>query len=373
MSENSFENLGLKKDILSALNSLDFKKPTEVQDKIIPLVLDKKNIAFTSATGSGKTLAFSIGFISKLNKKMGVQLLIVVPTRELCQQVGDELKKFGEILNFNVGMLYGGHEIIGDKKTLSKKIHVIVATPGRLIQHINAKTLKVGEVKSIIFDESDQMFDHGFYEDCVYIRSRVSKTAQSILASATITPKVNKFLKTNIPNHTFVEVGSLIPKTIIQDVLFCEIKDKGNLMVKFFQGEEFTSAIVFVNTKAKVESLHNFLNKRGLSSAMLSGDLQQKEREKYLRDFKAKKFSILVSTDVAARGLDIKNVDIILNYDIPTRTEFYVHRIGRTGRNGEEGYALSFICPEDEERFSQIETEFNIATGEVNESFELID
>lgn len=370
---SSFSTLGLKKEILEALESLNFKEPTPVQQEIIPLVLSKQNIAFTSQTGSGKTLAFSVGFFSRLNRKNGVQLLIVVPTRELCQQVGEELKAFGKLLDFNVGMIFGGHALKGDMNTLSKRLHVVVATPGRLIDHINAKTIKVGEVTSLVFDESDQMFDNGFYEDCEYIKSRVSVTAQTILASATMTAKVETFLKKAIKKFKFMEVGVLIPASIIQDVLFCSIEEKNKLLVDFFQGEEFERAIVFANTKAKVESISQYLSKHKLPAAMLSGNLEQKEREKVVRDFKAKKFAILVCSDVASRGLHIEDVDIVLNYDVPTRSEFYIHRIGRTGRNNKKGYALTFICPEDEPRFIEIENEYSVITGEVDHQFMLLD
>jgi len=371
--KSTFESLGLKKDVLGAFSSLGFTSPTDVQKEIIPLILAKHNVVFTSRTGSGKTIGFSAGFFSRINKKQNIQMLVVVPTRELCQQVGGEIKKFGDILGFNVGMLYGGHDLIVDRKTLSRRLHVVVATPGRLIQHINSKTIKVGDVSFLIFDESDQMFDTGFYEDCIYISSRVSSTVQTILSSATITPKVEKFMKKSIKQFEFVSVGSLIPASIVQDVLFCSIPEKNDLLVDFFNGEHFSRAIVFVNTKSKLNSVFDVLNHNGISANYLSSDLDQKEREKCLSDFKEAKFSVLVATDVASRGLDIKEVDIVVNYDVPPRTEFYVHRIGRCGRVGERGYALTFVCPEDESDFHIIEHEFDIDFGIVNKEFQLID
>lgn len=369
----SFSDLGLKKNVLAALEALDYKVPTEVQRELIPLVLSKQNVVFTAQTGSGKTIAFSAGFFSRINPKQNLQVLIVVPTRELCMQVGAQIKKFGDILGFNVGMLYGGHDLLVDRRTISRRLHVLVATPGRLIQHINFKTIKLSEVKTLIFDESDQMFDAGFYKDCIYIKSRASKTAQIILSSATITSKVDKFLKKEVPKFKFVEVGVLIPPNIIQDVLFCTIAEKKDLIVNFFLGEDFNRAIVFVNTKAKLNAINDVLNDNDIFAAPLSSDLDQKTREKRIRDFKAKRFNVLVCTDIASRGLDIDNVDIVVNYDVPSRSEFYVHRIGRTGRLGKKGYALTFICPEDEEDFGIIENEFKLKTGEVNHDFELID
>lgn len=370
---DTFANLGLKKEVIEALTTLGYTKPTDVQKEIIPLITQKHNLAFTSQTGSGKTIGFAAGLFGRINPKLNIQILVVVPTRELCMQVGKELKAFGDILGFNVGMFYGGHDLILDRKTLSKRLHVVVATPGRLIQHINFKTLKVGDVSTLIFDESDQMFDTGFYDDCVYIKSRVSKDAQIILASATITNKVEQFLNNIIKDFKFIEVGALIPATIIQDVLFCEIEEKNKLTVEFFAGEEFDRALVFANTKAKLSSIHDALNNNGISASYINSNLNQKDREKRIRDFKAKKFSVLVCTDVAARGLHIEDVDIVLNYDVPPRNELYVHRIGRTGRNDKKGYALTFICPEDEDNFASIERAFKLNVGEVNHYFELIE
>jgi superfamily II DNA/RNA helicase len=372
MADN-FSNLGLKKDVLSALTALDYTIPTEVQKEIIPLILSKQNVVFTAQTGSGKTVGFSTGLFSRINLKQNIQVLIVVPTRELCLQVGTELKRFGDILGFNVGMLYGGHDLVIDRKTISRRLHILVATPGRLIQHINFKTIKLGEVSALIFDESDQMFDAGFYKDCIYIKSRVSLTAQIILSSATITSKVEQFLKKEVSKFKFIEVGVLIPPSIVQDALFCTIPEKKDLLPKFFLGEDFSRAIVFVNTKVKVNSVYDTLVNNNLSASMLSSDFDQKDREKCIRDFKTGKFSVLVCTDVASRGLDIDDVDIIVNYDVPPRSEFYVHRIGRSGRTGKKGYALTLVCPEDEEDFAIIQKEFKLNVGKVNHNFELLD
>jgi superfamily II DNA/RNA helicase len=237
----------------------------------------------------------------------------------------------------------------------------------------NENSLKVGDISFLIFDESDQMFDTGFYDDCVYIRSRVSSAAQIVLSSATITPRVEHFLRKSIKDFELVKIGTLIPPNIDQDVLFCPISDKTKLLVNFFQGEKFSRAIVFANTKVKLSSIYDTLLHNKITANYLSSDLDQKDREKVVRDFKAAKFSVLVSTDIASRGLDIQGVDIIVNYDVPPRSEFYVHRIGRCGRNDLRGYALTFICPEDEEDFSIIEHQFDLTVGVVNTNFELID
>ena len=229
-----FKDLNLKKEILSILTKLKFKNSLEVQDKIIPLAMKGKNIVFTSRTGSGKTLAYLLGFVSKINKKQGAQMIILVPTRELCIQVGKEIKRICDLLEINVGMLYGGRDVTGDNRTLSKKNQIMVGTPGRLLLHVNEKKLRVGDVKYVVYDESDQMFDHGFYEDCRYLKERVSKTAQIILSSATITDRVNKFIKREIVDYELLKIGELIPKNITQEKLRCEKVEKNEILVKLF-------------------------------------------------------------------------------------------------------------------------------------------
>jgi ATP-dependent RNA helicase DeaD len=365
--KKSFSDLGLKKDILLAIDQLGLKTPTLVQEKIIPLVLQKKDVAFTAQTGSGKTLAFTLGLLSRIQPKQNTQILIITPTRELCLQIGNELEKLGKILGFNTGIFYGGHELSGDRQMLTKKLQVIVATPGRLIQHVNFKTIKIGDVKAIVFDESDQMFDNGFYKDCSYILERASIRAQVILSSATITSKVENFLEEQIPHHELVEIGIQIPPSIKQESIFCTIKEKNDLLLNILKKQEKKSIIIFVNTKVKVNSLYDILSNQKSSkqkslykSEMLSSDSDQKQREKTLNNFKQKKFNILICTDVASRGLHIEDVDIVINYDVPSRNEFYIHRIGRTGRTGKKGRAISFVCPEDEENYQNIEEEYKL-------------
>lgn len=356
---DSFNNLGLKKEIVSVLSTLNFKKPLEVQKKIIPVAITGKNVVFTSRTGSGKTLAYLLGYISKINPKQGLQMLVIIPTRELCIQVGKEMTKVCEPLGINVGMLYGGRSITGDNRTISKKNQILAATPGRIIQHINETKIKVGDVKYIVFDESDQMFDNGFYKDCKYLKKRISTSAQLILCSATITDKVTAFINEQIVNYELFRIGTLLPEQIDQEKVFCEKTEKNDLLDKVFS-RRFKRAIVFTNTKVKTISIADHLAKKISKIRVLSSDFEQIDRLNTLNLFKEGKVNVLVTTDIAARGLHIENIDIIVNYDAPTRSEFYIHRIGRTARGDCNGYAITFICPEDVERFRLIEEEFNL-------------
>jgi len=360
----SFEKLGLKKEIIEVLSRLNFKNTFAVQDKIIPLAKTGKNIVFRSRTGSGKTLAYSLGFIGKINKKQGIQMLIVVPTRELCIQVGKDLKKICEPLGINVGMLYGGRDIRGDYRTTRKNNQIIVGTPGRLIQHINDKNVKVGNTKCTVYDESDEMFDNGFYSDCAYIRKRVSKDSQVILSSATMTDKVNRFINKEIMEYELLEIGNLVPENITQKKIFCKINEKDRILLNFFSKKRFRRVMVFCNTKIKTYRIFKMLNEK-FKAGVLNSDFKIEERADTLNLFKEGKIRILITTDVAARGLQIENVDIIVNYDVPRREEYYIHRIGRTGRKDKKGYALTLVCPEDDDRFYNIEFEYKLSAEEL--------
>lgn len=363
----SFEKLRLKKDVISALNSLGYKEPREVQEEIIPLAMQGKDIVFTSRTGSGKTLAYTVPFLSKINLKLGIQMVVMVPTRELCMQVGKEMARIAAPLNIKVGSIYGGREISGDQRTTGRKLHIVVGTPGRLIQHINNKSIKVGEVKFIVYDESDQMFDDGFMKDCIYLKERASKRVQILLASATITIKVNEFINRYIPDHEFLMIGDQVPKNIKQEKLFCTIKEKNEHLIARLNKRSFKRVLVFCNTKLRTYQISELLKEKSFKARPLSGDLKQDDRTSTLNLFKQGRVKILVTTDVAARGLDITNIDMIVNYDIPRQDEFYVHRIGRTGRSDKKGYAINFICPEDEARFKRIEELYELEVNEVKE------
>jgi ATP-dependent RNA helicase DeaD len=363
----TFEQLGINKEISQILYSIGYKNTLEVQEKIIPLCRQKKAVVFTAETGSGKTLAYSLGFLDRINFKLDTQMLVIVPTRELAIQVGEELMRVCDKLHVKVGILHGGRDIKGDYRTLNCKNHIIVATPGRLIQHINSKAVKVGEVKYLVFDESDEMFDNGFYDDCAYLIKRAAKHAQIILASATISEKVQDFMDEQIVDYEFVKVGEDIPEKIIQEKLYCKMDEKDALLLDFLGRKHFKKVLVFCNTKVKSYRISELLVKNRFRARSMSSDLEQAERENNLSALKSGAINILVTTDIAARGLDITNVDGVINYDVPPKTEFYVHRIGRSGRIGKKGYALTMICPEDTDRFAKIESDYKLVITEVTQ------
>jgi ATP-dependent RNA helicase DeaD len=354
------KNLGLKQNIMSALKKLKYQSFFEVQEKVIPLILKGKNVVFTSRTGSGKTLAYSLGYLGKINPKLGLQMLIIVPTRELAIQVTKELEQIGSQMDLNVGTIYGGREISGDYRTTKRKNQIIVATPGRLIQHINTKEVKVGEVKLLVFDESDQMFDNGFTKECHYIATRVSKDAQIALASATMSDKVKTFVDDVIFDYELLEIGYQIPQNIVQERYDVEIVDKNLFLLDFLKEEKAKKILIFCNKKLRSEEIADLLELHGYNAKWLNNNLTQEERINRLNNFKNNQLRILVASDIAARGLDIKNVDLVINYDVPPRKEYYVHRIGRSGRKDKKGRAVTFVCSEDQERFNNIITEFDL-------------
>ncbi len=376
----TFSQLGFKKEVVTALKKIRITQSTEVQETIIPKIKQGSHIVFTSQTGSGKTLCFLLGYLQKINPNIGLQAMIITPTKELAQQVAKDIKKVTDQLGLNVGVLYGGREFKGDSRTVKKKNQIMVATPGRLIDHINKKTLKVGDVKYLVYDESDQMFDNGFASDCAYIKRRSAKDVQIVLSSATITSKVEKFMEERLDGYEFLEIGNRIPKKIIQEKVYCEMDDKEELLIKCvkkLKSEGKKQIIIFTNTKDKCFRINRNLGKHKLHATELHGDFKMQERKNHLNGFTSGRGPILITTNVAARGLHIPKVDAIINYDVSQRPEFYVHRIGRTGRmtaKGTEGsgYAITFICKEDIGRFEDIEEIYNAKVTQMDQDFNKI-
>ncbi|MAG60904.1 hypothetical protein CL619_03910 [archaeon] len=379
--QKTFSQLGFKQDVVAALKKIKITYATDVQAIIVPKIQTNQNIVFTSQTGSGKTLCFLLGYLPKINPKNALQMLIITPTKELAQQVGKEIKQVTDQLDLKVGVLFGGRDFKGDMKTVRTKNQIIVATPGRLIDHINKKTLRIGDVKCIVYDESDQMFDNGFASDCAYIRRRSAKDAQMVLSSATMTEKVELFAENRMGDYEYVVVGDKIPKNIVQEKVYCQMGDKQRLLIKCLKRLQIQKKkkqiIIFTNTKEKCFLIHENLEKHKFHATELHGDFKQQERKNHLNGFTSGRVPILITTNVAARGLHIPKVDAIINYDVSERPEFYVHRIGRTGRimkSGKigRGYAITFICDEDVERFERIEDLHGAKVVEVDAEFEKV-
>ena len=342
----NFSKLNLNNEIIDVLYKLGFQYPTEVQQKAIPVVLSGRDAIIRSETGSGKTFAFVLPIVQQIDVNAdNVQALIVCPTRELAIQVADETKKIAEPFNIKVCAVFGGSNIARQVDSLKKRPQTVVGTTGRIIDLINKKALKIERASFIVLDEADEMLDMGFRPDIEKIFYHADKNRQTLLFSATI-PNEIKQLATRFTNDaTIVEIGkeNKAINTIKQSYIFVDKKNKKQALLELFFSDIYQKSIIFVNTKAYAEDLEHLFKKNKIIAKALHGDLRQSERRRILDAYKQGDFYILIATDVASRGLDIKNIDYIVNFDLPHELEYYVHRIGRTARAGASGQVINLI------------------------------
>lgn len=341
-----FLNLGLSKEIVDVLTNLGYTVPTEIQTKAIPLLIANKDVVGRSETGSGKTFAFGLPIIQNVNRDdETIQALVVCPTRELAMQDADEIKKVALPLGVRVCAVFGGSNLDRQIDALKRKPQIVVGTPGRIIDLLKRKALKIASTSKIVLDEADEMLDMGFRPDIEKILQNVAKQRQTILFSATIPDEIKEIIKTYQNDSVMVEVGTenkALDK-IEQRYMFVDQKNKKEALKELFYSDIFDKTIVFVNTKRYAEDLERFLNKNKVPAKALHGDLRQSARTRVMKMFKDGKIDILLATDVAARGLDIKEVMYVVNFDLPNQLEFYVHRIGRTARAGKSGKVVDII------------------------------
>lgn len=343
-----FDDLNIEEKILQGLDDIGYEEPTSIQINAIPLLMEGKDVIGQSQTGTGKTAAFSIPAISRINPtNKNTQVLVLCPTRELALQACDEVKKFAKYLDgVKCVAIYGGQSIDRQIKLLRQGAHMIIGTPGRILDHISRNTLKLGKLKMMILDEADEMLNMGFRDDIEEILSHVPEKRQTVLFSATM-PKqimqiVNRYQKD--PVTVKVDAKQLTVPQISQTYYDVPQGKKLDTLCALIEEENPKRSIVFCNTKRMVDQLTSELSTRGYLAAGIHGDMRQIARTNVMRSFKNSSIDILIATDVAARGIDIENIDIVFNYDIPTDSEYYVHRIGRTGRAGKDGKAISFVC-----------------------------
>lgn len=356
----NFTELNLSKDILKGLEAIGFAEATDVQAKTIPLILDGVDVIGHSKTGTGKTAAFGLPTIQKVDvSKDCVQALVMCPTRELAMQVCDEIRKFSRFIRgFRTVAIYGGQNIERQISALEKGVQFVIGTPGRILDHLKRGTLNLENVSTVVLDEADEMLDMGFRDDMEAILKRTPKSRQTLLFSATMSSDILRLTKRyqNNPQHikvatqekTVNEITQLcypVPKNRKNDVLYMVLKEWTDNLI-----------IIFCNTKKQVDDLTQDLQELGIRAEGIHGDMKQPERSFVLTAFKTGKINILVATDVAARGIDVDGIDVVINYDIPQDLEFYVHRIGRTGRAGKTGYSYTFAEGRDEmSRIREIE------------------
>ena len=342
----SFTDLSLPSEVLTNLSNLGYTHPTPIQEQAIPLIIQGKDIIAKAKTGSGKTLGFALPLILKLDENEHFpQALIIAPTRELSEQIAGECRRLAQYKkDVKIITLYGGTSLTQQVVSLEKGADIIVGTPGRLLDHFSRETIHLGQIKTLILDEADRMLDMGFADDILKLVSNLPKQRQSLLFSATYPDNIDKLTKVILKNPIEVKIESEQEKIDIKEHVY-SVHDKDTSLITALQHFQPSLAIVFCNTKAKTVEVSDMLDKKGFDVATLNGDLEQYERQEMLLQFANGSLPILVATDLASRGLDIKDVDMVINYDIPMKNEEYTHRIGRTGRANKSGLAVS-LCDE---------------------------
>lgn len=354
-----FEDFNLDKYIIKALYNLNYKTPSKVQEEVIPRLLKKEDVIVKSKTGSGKTASFGIPICENIDiENNNVQALIVVPTRELALQVKDEISNIGRLKKIRCSAIFGKQPIKEQIRELKQRVHIVVATPGRIIDHIGRNTINLDDIKYFIIDEADKMLNKGFIEDMEFILNKIPKNSAKGLFSATIDDDIqyicDKYLK--VSNILDIKYNELFDKKqIIENKIKSSENDKYKNLKSIIYMENPTSLIIFCNTKDKVKKLYENMKKDGFLVEELHGDMSQDKRIFVINDFKNNKFNILISTDVAARGIHIDDISLVINYDVPRDKENYIHRIGRTGRKDSYGKAITIFTDKDDKYINEIE------------------
>lgn len=342
----NFNELQIKEEIVNALTEMGFSELMPIQERVIPLILEGHDVIGQAQTGTGKTAAFGIPLIEKSDRKhAGLEHLIISPTRELATQIKNELELIAKNTGIKIGLVLGGVDYNKERRMLKDNPSIIVGTPGRLLDHINNKKLDLSNLKSLTLDEADEMLDIGFKEELNQIIDKMPEERQSLLFSATLSDDVkklaNKMLKN--PMEVLVSSGLTTATNVKQCAIICEEDEKLTILTRLLQIDKPSSAIIFGRTKRRADELSKALQNAGFLAKALHGDLTQKERSNVMDGFKSGLFKILVATDVAARGIHVDGVEVVYNFDLPQEVEYYVHRIGRTGRAGMEGTSVSFV------------------------------
>ncbi|KIL38594.1 DEAD/DEAH box helicase [Gordoniibacillus kamchatkensis] len=354
----TFQEFGLEPKVLRAITEMGFEESTPIQEKTIPLALEGRDLIGQAQTGTGKTAAFGVPLVNKIDvNEDRIVALVMCPTRELAIQVAEEIGKLGRFKGIRSLPIYGGQDIVKQIRALKKKPQIIIGTPGRLLDHINRKTIKLDDVQTVVLDEADEMLDMGFMDDIQSILGLVPQNRHTMLFSATMPPNIQKLANQFLTNPEHV---SVIPKQVSAPLIeqaYIEVheKQKFEALSRLIDIEAPELAIVFGRTKRRVDELTEALQKRGYSAEGLHGDLSQNQRDNVMRKFRDGTIDVLVATDVAARGLDVSGVTHVVNFDLPQDPESYVHRIGRTGRAGKEGTAWTFVTPREIDHLHFIE------------------
>ena len=350
-----FEKLGLCEHVLKSISNKKFEKPSEIQEKAIPLILEGKDVIAGSATGSGKTLAFGAGIIKNTEKGTGVRGLILTPTRELAEQVAGAISDLAYYKGLEVVSVYGGVSINNQIKKLTYA-DIVVATPGRLLDHLQRNSVDLSKVNFLVLDEADRMWDMGFKEDVGKIVNVCPKDRQTLLFSATISSELASFSEKYMKTPVEISVESYVDASKLKQIYY-DVRDdeKFSLLVHLLENENAHLVMIFCNTRRNTDFVAKNLNNAGISAQAIHGGMEQNKRSRVMKGFDNSKVNVLVCTDVAGRGLDISGVSHVYNYDLPLDAKDYVHRIGRTARAGAEGIAINILASRDYNNFMNIQ------------------
>ena len=355
----SFINLGLISPLLSSLVELGYEAPTPIQEQSIPILMEGGDLLAQAQTGTGKTAAFALPILSHLDiSTSNPQALVVAPTRELAIQVAEAFQSYAKHLKgFRVAPIYGGQDYKLQLRALKRGAHVIVGTPGRLMDHLRRGTLSMETLKTVVLDEADEMLKMGFVEDIEWILSQIPHSHQTALFSATIPKPIQRIAERYLKDaqKIMIQPADNTVDAIAQFYITVAKNQKLNILTRFLETEEMQAAIIFARTKTCSAELAQKLQARGFAAAALNGDMKQSQRQKVIDQIKNGALDIIVATDVAARGIDVERITHVINFDIPSDTESYIHRIGRTGRAGRQGKALLFVTQREQRLLRDIE------------------
>ncbi len=345
--ENSFEQFGFKRPIMKALSHAGFKLPSPIQSMAIPVIMEGRDVVGQAHTGTGKTAAFGLPILNNMHLKGGVETLVITPTRELANQVSDELFKYGKNLGIRTVTVYGGSSYGRQLGLIERGAQVVIATPGRLLDILKRNMIKDFTPSTVILDEADEMLDMGFLDDINEIFSYLPTDRQTLLFSATMPPPIKSLAERILVNPEFISItkGETTNKDITQQYYVIDENERDDAIIRLLDAQETHKVVVFCRTKKEVDRLSNVLSAVGYSAKGLHGDMEQRQREAVIRGLKGDGVDILVATDVAARGIHINDVSHVINFHIPFDPESYVHRIGRTGRAGQKGMAITLVTP----------------------------
>lgn len=363
----TFHKLGLSSDLLRAVAEQSYTEPTPIQQQAIPAILQEKDVFASAQTGTGKTAGFTLPLLQLLNKTSSShgfrspRALILIPTRELAAQVSDSVRTYGKYLSLRSTAIYGGISIRPQIQTLRQGVDILVATPGRLLDHIEQKTVDLSHIEILVLDECDRMLDMGFIRDIRKILLKLPSSRQTLMFSATFSKTIGQLANTLLKSPTLIEVAprNTASEQVEQVVHLVERDRKRELLAYLISYHNWRQVLVFTRTKHGASRLAEQLAKDGLKTAAIHGNKSQAARMKALNDFKQGKVRVLVATDVASRGLDIDRLPHVVNFELPNVPEDYVHRIGRTGRAGKEGRAISLVCKDEYPFLESIEQLLN--------------